>query len=186
MNTVVPIRGEQASVLDSEEVVDVDPTEFKVQAMATFTEMVEGGCSFADCITAVYMAGMDHVAGVRLKNKAGKPAIPPCPYDAIVAMYHQHLPNLPKVKLMDAKRKAALRTFWVFIFESHKADGSKRATNAQQALEWIGEYLLRATGNDLIMGRTKKTAEHQGWRADIEFVFSARGLRHVIEKTEAT
>jgi hypothetical protein len=88
----------------------------------------------------------------------------PCPYDEIVALYHEALPSLPKVKLMPADRQRALRKVWGWVLSSTKSDGGRRATTSVQALEWIAGYFRRAAENDFLMGRTQRTHEHAGWK----------------------
>jgi uncharacterized protein YdaU (DUF1376 family) len=119
-------------------------------------------------------------------NGASSPAaspLPNCPHDEIVALYHERLPELPRVKLMSDKRKDAIRKFWRWILTSTKSDGTRRATGKDQALTWIGGYFGRASENDWLMGRTVRTGEHANWQCDIDFLVSERGLKQVIEKT---
>jgi hypothetical protein len=112
-----------------------------------------------------------------------KSKIPACPYDAIRDLYHQALPELPAIRLMGDDRKKAIGAFWKWVFTEPKTDGTPRATTAEGALAWIGKYLTRARDNDFIMGRTARGAEHKNWRPDIDFLFSSKGKRQVIEKT---
>jgi uncharacterized protein YdaU (DUF1376 family) len=109
----------------------------------------------------------------------------PCPYDAIVAAYHDELPTLPRVRLMQPKRQAALRKFWGWVLSSRKSDGTKRAEDADGALAWIAAYFGRAAENDFLMGRSTRSAEHAGWQCDIDFLLSDKGMKAVIEKTQA-
>src|SRR5438552_2955103 len=44
----------------------------------------------------------------------------PCPYDRIVALYHDRLPGLPRVKLMPKARQASLRKLWGWVLSSAK------------------------------------------------------------------
>jgi hypothetical protein len=115
-----------------------------------------------------------------------KSKIPACPYDAIRDLYHQALPELPAIRLMGDDRKKAIGAFWKWVFTEPKTDGTPRATTAEGALAWIGKYLTRARDNDFIMGRTARGAEHKNWRPDIDFLFSSKGKRQVIEKTGGT
>jgi hypothetical protein len=108
----------------------------------------------------------------------------PCPYDRIVDLYHERLPGLPRVKLMPKTRQAALRKLWGWVLSSSKSDGARRATTAEEALEWIGGYFARAADNDFLMGRTQRSGEHANWRCDLDFLLTDRGMRHVIEKTQ--
>lgn len=107
-----------------------------------------------------------------------------CPYESIVGMYHEKLPALPRVKLLQASRQRELRRFWGWVLSSSKSNGQPRATNADEALAWIGEYFGRAADNDFLMGRTERRGEHANWRCDLDFLLTDRGMKHVIEKTQ--
>ncbi len=109
----------------------------------------------------------------------------PCPYDSIVDLYHRALPSLPRVRLMPEDRQKALRKLWGWILSSSKPDGTRRATTAEEALAWFGTYFERATANDFLMGRGERSGTHAKWRCDLDFLLSERGMKHVIEKTEA-
>lgn len=108
--------------------------------------------------------------------------VPPCPQDQIVALYHDRLPELPRVKLTTDKRQKAARDFWRWVFTAKRADGQPRATGANEAMEWIADYFDHASGNDFLMGR-KPSRGHEAWRADFDFLLSERGRKHVIERT---
>jgi hypothetical protein len=112
----------------------------------------------------------------------------PCPYGGIVDAYHLALPSLPAVRLRDGptwvKRQKAMRTLWGWVLSSRKSDGTPRAETAEQALAWVAGYFRRASENDFVMGRTKRSAEHENWTADFDFLLSEKGMRQVIEKTQ--
>jgi len=112
------------------------------------------------------------------------PAVP-CPYESIVELYHRALPSLPRVRLMPADRQRAMRKLWGWILSSNKADGARRATTSEEALAWIGSYFDRAAANDFLMGRGERSSAHANWRCDLDFLMTDKGMRHVIEKTEA-
>ena len=117
----------------------------------------------------------------------GKPTIP-CPYRDIVAAYHEALPTLPKVRVFDGKlwdgRCKAMRELWGWVLSSRRADETRRATNADEAMGWIRDYFARAAMNDFVMGRTPRSAQHANWRCDLDFLLTDRGMKHVIEKTQ--
>jgi hypothetical protein len=110
---------------------------------------------------------------------------PSCPQEQIVALYHEKLPTLPKAKLMPASRQRALRKVWGWVLSSKKPGGERRATNAGEALTWFGDYFERAAANDFLMGRGGRSAEHANWQCDLDFLLTDKGMKHVIEKTEA-
>lgn len=113
---------------------------------------------------------------------AGKP--PTCPHAELVDLYHETLPELPQVRLLSDSRKRALAAFWRWILTSTRADGTRRAQTADQALTWARDYFLRARDNDFLMGRTGRQGEHSAWQCDIDFLLTERGKKHVIEKTK--
>lgn len=108
----------------------------------------------------------------------------PCPYAQIVALYHEHLPSLPRAKVTTAPRQRGMRSFWGWLLGSTKADGSRRATTADEALQWIAGYFAQASENDFLMGRTPRSAEHAGWRCDIDFLMTPKGIKQVVERTK--
>lgn len=112
------------------------------------------------------------------------PKLPACPVEAIVELYHQQLPELPRVRLLNDKRKRALRKVWRWVLTSKKTDGMPRATTAEEACAWLRGYFHRATKNDFLMGRGHRSAEHAGWQCDLDFLLTDNGMKHVIEKTK--
>lgn len=113
---------------------------------------------------------------------APRPTIP-CPYDAIVAAYHELLPSLPRCRLMPASRQKAMRKAWSWVLTSRKSDGERRAETADEALTWLRAYFERASENDFLMGRGPRSPGHEGWRCDLDFLLTDRGMKQVIEKT---
>ena len=163
---------------------ELDDTELRKAAMEAFNDMVSGDCSLADAVLAVYVAGMDKVTGASTKRRK-RPSTPACPYSAIVDLYEHHLDMLPKVSDITAPRKKALRDLWAWILKSTRRDGSRRAETAEQALTWLNTYFETAALNDFITGKTPRSAGHQNWKADIDYLISSRGMKQVMEKTHS-
>lgn len=109
--------------------------------------------------------------------------LPPCKTQAIVDLYHEVLPELPAVRLMNDSRKRELSKRWRWVLTTTKLDGSRRAQTAEQAMTWFRDYFDRARDNDFLMGRGQKASGHEGWRCDLDFLLTEKGLKHVIEKT---
>lgn len=84
---------------------------------------------------------------------------------------------------MPAKRQAAIRKVWGWVLSSRKSDGTRRATTADEALDWLRGYFGHASKNDFLMGRGPRSADHAGWQCDLDFLLTDRGLKHVIERT---
>jgi hypothetical protein len=120
-------------------------------------------------------------ASSRPQRKAGD--LPDCPYQSIVDLYAEKLPELPQVRVMDEKRKRCIKAFWSWIFTAKRSDGQVRAQTGDQALTWVGQYFERASANDFVMGRTGREGEHRNWKADIEYLCGEKGRKQVIERT---
>jgi hypothetical protein len=116
------------------------------------------------------------------KAKAKATGVPPCPYEAIVALYHEVLPELPGVRLIDDKRQKAMRRVWAWCFTSTLETGQYRATNAQEALAWFRLFFDRVRTSDWLMGRTRRSAGHEGWECSLDYLMSPAGHKHVIER----
>jgi hypothetical protein len=102
----------------------------------------------------------------------------------LLSLYHEVLPELPGVRLMDAARHQALSDFRAWVLTTKKPDGSPRAANDAELLTWARDYFERARHNDFIMGRGHRSEEHKNWRCSIEFLLSAKGMKKVIEETK--
>ena len=115
------------------------------------------------------------------------PKVPNCPYDLVFAAYHEQLPELPKVRMMDDPgRRASILKLWKWVFTSVKSDRTPRATNAEEGIAWVRGYFGHAAQNDFVMGRTSRGPGHENWQADIDYLLSRSGMKQVIEKTRTT
>lgn len=112
--------------------------------------------------------------------------LPPCPIDRVIEVYHEALPELPAVRLKTKDRARALSKVWGWVLTSKKADGERRAQSEDEAVEWFSDYFARVRDNDFLMGKTPRSGEHAGWRCDIDYLLSDKGMKQVIEKTGAT
>jgi hypothetical protein len=106
-----------------------------------------------------------------------------CPADRLIEIYHEVLPELPRVRLKTAGRSKALSKVWRWVLTSKRPDGSRRAETAEQALQWFRGYFEQARDNAFLMGRTPRTDAHANWRPDIDYLMTERGMRMVIERT---
>lgn len=124
------------------------------------------------------------VTGDKTPSSAAK--LPTCPFEAVVNAYNEILPEMAGVKVIDEDRKRSIKKRWDWVLSSKKPDGSRRAETGDEAIEWFKKYFQVARDNDFLMGRTPKSGDHQNWKCDIEFLMSSKGIKQVIEKTEAT
>ncbi|NMM06017.1 hypothetical protein [Polaromonas sp.] len=111
-------------------------------------------------------------------------SLPTCPTQSVIDLYHEVLPELPAVRLLNDARKKGISNFWKFALTSKRFDGTSRANDAESAMAWIREYFELARENDFLMGRGVKSGTHENWTCDIDFLLSEKGKKHVIEKTK--
>jgi hypothetical protein len=112
-------------------------------------------------------------------------AVPACPADQVVAIYHEVLPELPRCRVMTDDRKKALRRRWAWVLTSRKSDGLRRAESVADGLGWFRTFFEHSRCSDFLMGRSARSAGHEGWQCDLDFLLSDKGLKAVVEKTEA-
>src|SRR5690606_7895628 len=94
--------------------------------------------------------------------------IPPCPHAAIVALYHQHLPMLARVRDWTDARQKLLRARW-------------RENPKRQDLAWWARYFQHVAKSDFLTGRTQPRNGEAPFEADLEWLVRPRNLVKVIE-----
>jgi len=88
----------------------------------------------------------------------------PCPHKEIVALYHEILPELHKVKDLTPKRQTALRARW-------------RSSKKRQSLDWWRSYFEVVHGSDFLMGRLPGKT----WQAGFDFLIRSDSFQKIIE-----
>lgn len=114
-------------------------------------------------------------------QKPAKSGLPPAPYRQIIDLYHEILPELPRVIVETEDRKRLVKSFWNWVLTSTKASGARRAETASEAIEYCKIYFEVARGNDFVMGRTERSKNHQNWKASIDYILSDKGKKQIIE-----
>lgn len=84
-----------------------------------------------------------------------------CPHQKIIGLYHEILPELPKVKTWPAPLQAILRARW-------------KEDETRQELEWWKRYFQYVNESDFLMGRTK-----EAFRADLEWLVRPRNFTKI-------
>lgn len=111
----------------------------------------------------------------------GKPTVPPAPFQKLIAVYHEILPELDGVRVINPAREKSCASFWRWVLTSTRGDGSRRAETTEQGVEFTREYFTRARNSDWIMGRDP---DSKGWKGDFDYLMSKKGLIRVVEKTK--
>jgi hypothetical protein len=88
---------------------------------------------------------------------------PDVPYQAIVDIYHEALPELPRVAMITEARRKAMRSRW-----TSKAD--------RRDLEWWRRYFLSVRQFSFLFGRNERN-----WTATFDFLIGQKGMAGVLE-----
>lgn len=90
------------------------------------------------------------------------PKSPVCPHQEIVALYHEILPSLTRVKEWTDQRQGLLRTRW-------------KEKPERQTVEWWRSFFEYVSKSDFLMGRA------ENFRADLEWLIRPKNFVKVIE-----
>lgn len=98
---------------------------------------------------------------------------PACPNAEIVDLYHQRLPTLPRVDVLNDGRKRTIAARWREVLQD--PDIAKSPTPREAALEFFDWFFDHASKSKFLTGRAKD------WRADIDFLMTPSKFVKVIE-----
>jgi uncharacterized protein YdaU (DUF1376 family) len=90
-----------------------------------------------------------------------------CPHKEIIALYHECLPELARVKTWEGSRPISLRARW-------------REDKKRQSLDYWRRFFMHVSKSDFLMGRTA-SKDRTPFVADLEWLITARNFAKVIE-----
>jgi hypothetical protein len=91
---------------------------------------------------------------------------PPCPYQKILEIYHEVLPELPAVRVLTDARERVIRGLWL-----HNPD-----------LDWWRDYFQDVRRSDFLMGRSKPgNGRTKPFMADLEWLVKPGNFAKVYE-----
>lgn len=99
------------------------------------------------------------------------PKLPACPVDEIIGIYHEVLPVLPRVDVVNAGRKRSLAARWREVAAEHKDSPDVRSA----CIDWFRWYFSKAGESKFLVGKVKD------WRADFDFLISPSKFAKVVE-----
>lgn len=99
-------------------------------------------------------------------------AVPDCPYDDLIAAYHDHCPTLPRVEVVNEVRKARLRARWREVAAEHLDDADPRAAT----LDWFTFFFRdRVDASPFLTGKVKD------WHATFDWLLNPTNFAKVVE-----
>jgi hypothetical protein len=110
-----------------------------------------------------------------VSSPPGGKAVPPCPIDQIIGLYHDRLPACPRVLVRNAKRDKFVSGRWRQLF----ADG--QAVDADSAMAALGEFFGYCAESKFLTGKAKPNGERTPFMADLEWLMSPTNFAKTIE-----
>lgn len=102
-------------------------------------------------------------SGKPKKVRAAKLQDKPCPHKEIIDLYHEVLPELPKIRTWPEHRKKALKTRW-------------NEDSSRQSLDWWrGFFLEKVKPSDFLCGRVNE------WTASLDWIILPRNFAKVLD-----
>jgi hypothetical protein len=93
---------------------------------------------------------------------------PRCPHQEIIALYHEVLPELRKVRVWDANREKLLRARW-------------KSEQKRQSLDWWRGFFEYVRGCPFLMGLVDGCEGKAPFQADLEWLVRPTNFNKVIE-----
>ena len=118
---------------------------------------------------------------------ASASGLPPCPHQEIVALYHEILPELPRVVKLTEKRKLHLRTRWREVLTNQEIAGkfgfsvNGKPLGKEAGLAWFRRFFEYIRESDFLMGRVSRNPKHQNWMPRFEWLFKPDNFAKILE-----
>lgn len=110
------------------------------------------------------------------ESHAGKR--PACPVKEIVAMYHDILPEHPRVEIINSQRRGAINARWADIGTRLKATGREDSREAR--LEYMAQVFRRAARSSFLTGKAV-CRDGKTYMATFDMLMRPNGFTGVIE-----
>lgn len=84
------------------------------------------------------------------------PPMPVCPHLKLIVLFRKCLPTLaqPKAEMWDGKPADNMRARWRWLLTATRSkDGTRYATNEDEALAWFEKFFVYVDASDFLMGR---------------------------------
>ncbi|AIL60915.1 phage replication protein O [Pseudomonas alkylphenolica] len=105
---------------------------------------------------------------VEPKATRQKLTVDACPYQAIVDLYHQALPELPAVAILNPGRKRTLQSRW-------------RESDVHRDLGFWADYFFQVKTSDFLMGRVPGRNGSKAFRATFDWLIAPSNFVKVVE-----
>jgi hypothetical protein len=106
--------------------------------------------------------------------------IPVCPVQQIVSLYQSCMPENPKVRVLDDKRKKSIRARWKQAALLDDVGPFGYSTGVAGIEAWR-KFFLVCADSDFLTGKAKPQSGKPPFFADIDFLMSPDGFKKALE-----
>jgi hypothetical protein len=106
-----------------------------------------------------------------------KAGLPKCEHQAIVDLYHKHLPTLRRVEVWNDTRKGYLRQRWREVAEELTKDNK---TEGADVLTWFAEFFDHIGESKFLTGRVN-SKDGRPFLADLEWILKPSNFAKIVE-----
>ena len=102
--------------------------------------------------------------------------IPPCPHQEIISIYHNTLPELPKVLSWNKTREGYLKQRWRQLFVEFECK------SAEEGLDWFkNDFFQFVRDSKFLMGKVQ-SKDRNPFLADLEWMIKPTNFTKIIER----
>jgi hypothetical protein len=110
----------------------------------------------------------------------GEPAdkkLPSCQHEAVIELYHKHLPTLRRVEVWNDARKGYLRQRWREVAEELSKD---KEILAADILGWFADFFQHIASSKFLTGRVN-SKDGRAFLADLEWILKPSNFAKIVE-----
>ena len=110
------------------------------------------------------------------KASSAESKIPPCPHQQIIDIYHEVLPELPRVVAWNKTRESHLKQRWRELFVDFECK------NSEEALQWFRNDFFQFIKNSKFLTGKTQSKDRRPFLADLEWVIKPTNFTKIIER----
>jgi len=110
----------------------------------------------------------------------GEPAdkkLPICQHEAVIELYHKHLPTLRRVEVWNETRKGYLRQRWREVAEELSKN---KEIVAADILGWFADFFQHIASSKFLTGRVN-SKDGRAFLADLEWILKPSNFAKIVE-----
>ena len=111
-----------------------------------------------------------------IKTISVESKIPPCPHQEIISIYHDTLPELPRVLSWNKTRESYLKQRWRQLFVEFECK------SAEEGLDWFkNDFFQFVRDSKFLMGKVQ-SKDRKPFLADLEWMIKPTNFTKIIER----